>query len=74
MEAEKLWDIFDKENGYPFKSKRSREAYKSQLKKSIEEEITKIRSDKYHSSYDLKAIQTLEKTLELIDQVKPPQQ
>ncbi len=87
MEAEKLWEEWDVRFAQTILGPidvpvddtirtgcvNAREAYKSQLKKLIEGEIAKIRSDKHHSSYDLKAIQTLEKVLLLTEEVKPPQ-
>ena len=78
-EAEKKWDIFDKQNGYPFKSKQSREAYKAALRREIEKRIEQAKKiiDETPSGWPSvklaaqTALKILTEQLELLDTVEP---
>ncbi len=74
-EAENKWREWDRNKNdsedYPLScSLNSREAYKAALRREIEKEKQVLWAPHY-SSYDLKAIQTLDKVLKLLDTVEP---
>ena len=81
MEAEKLWEEWDFENAnngswdYVETSSKAREAYKSQLKKLIEERIADYGDRFRNGSQESGYIESgeLKWVLELLDNVKPPQ-
>lgn len=76
-EAEKKWDIFDKQNGYPFKSKQSREAYKAALRREIKkrraqlqkEQAVHIKGSDWHTAIEnrLRELQIFEDSLDTVE-------